>query len=136
MDYYFIQHSFCIYYERGRNVNTRKTGSEYEEKAATFLKEQGIFILETNFRCRFGEIDLIARDKNTLVFLEVKYRKNGSCGSPLEAVDWRKQRTICKVSDYYRVRHQITDSTPMRYDVIGIGGEDITWVKNAFDYIG
>ena len=67
--------------------NTRSTGSCYERKAADYLKQQGLFILRYNYRCRFGEIDLIARDGEYLVFVEVKYRKDNSSGYSLAAVN-------------------------------------------------
>ena len=66
--------------------NTRSTGSCYERKAADYLKQQGLFILRYNYRCRFGEIDLIARDGEYLVFVEVKYRKDNSSGYSLAAL--------------------------------------------------
>ena len=81
--------------------NTRSTGSCYERKAADYLKQQGLFILRYNYRCRFGEIDLIARDGKYLVFVEVKYRKDNSSGYSLAAVNPAKQKTICKVARYF-----------------------------------
>ena len=80
--------------------NTRSTGNCYERKAADYLKQQGLFILRYNYRCRFGEIDLIARDGEYLVFVEVKYRKDNSSGYSLAAVNPAKQKTICKVARY------------------------------------
>ncbi len=115
-------------------MNKRKTGTQYEEKAAAYLKKQGLQILEHSFRNRFGEIDLIAKEGSCYVFVEVKYRKTAAEGHPLEAVTLSKQRTICKVADYYRVTHGIGEFDPVRFDVIGILGDEITWVKNAFFY--
>lgn len=68
-------------------MNKRKIGSRYEEAAAAFLQKQGFRILGKNFRCRQGEIDLVCREGKELVFTEVKYRSDASCGSPFEAVD-------------------------------------------------
>ena len=67
--------------------NKRKTGAEYEEKAASWLEKQGMRILEKNYRCREGEIDLVAMDGSYLVFVEVKYRRDQHAGHPAEAVD-------------------------------------------------
>ena len=75
-------------------MNKREIGSRYEEAAAVFLQKQGFRILEKNFRCRQGEIDLVCREGKELVFTEVKYRSDVSCGSPFEAVDFRKQEKI------------------------------------------
>lgn len=114
--------------------NTRKTGREKEELAEEYLCQQGYKILEKNFYGRFGEIDIIAREGDTLVFAEVKYRKSERLGNPLEAVDARKQKRICRTALYYFAKHHISDSTPCRFDVIGIIGDDITHIKNAFEF--
>lgn len=113
-------------------MNTREIGAKKENVAAEYLQSQGMQILERNFRNRFGEIDLIGQDGEYLVFLEVKFRKNNSFGMPQEAVDARKQRKICKVADYYRMRKHLSDQTPVRYDVLSICGNEIEWIKNAF----
>ncbi len=114
--------------------NKRRVGEIYEKRAAAFLEELGYEILAFHFRCRFGEIDLIARLENTLVFLEVKYRATAGCGDPSEAVTKKKQRTICRVADFYRVRHQIRDDVSCRFDVISILGEELRHIPNAFEY--
>ncbi len=116
-------------------MNKRKVGAEYEELTADFLIKKGIKILERNFRCRGGEIDIIGRDDKTVVFFEVKYRKNKDTGYPIEAVDRRKQATISRVADYYRLTHGLSESASFRFDVIGILGDEITWYRNAFEYI-
>ena len=67
--------------------NTRKIGTEYERKAGAYLEAKGYVIQEYNFRCRMGEIDIIARDGKCLVFCEVKYRSGPGSGHPAEAVD-------------------------------------------------
>lgn len=115
-------------------ANQREKGREYERKAAEYLESLGWTILERNYRCRTGEIDLIAADGDTLVFAEVKYRRTAGCGNPAEAVDGRKQYTICRVSDYYRMKHQIPYSRPCRFDVVAIQGKDIFLYRNAFFY--
>ena len=115
-------------------MNRRKTGAAYEEKAAAHLSGLGYEILERNYRCRQGEIDLIAKDGGTLVFLEVKYRRTASCWEPAEAVHAAKQRTICRVADYYRMRHQIPENQPCRFDVVAVLGEEIFLYRNAFPY--
>ena len=91
-------------------------------------------ILNRNFRCKIGEIDIIFRDKEYLVFGEVKYRNENHYGSPEEAVNVAKQKKICRVSDYYRVKYHIPSNTNIRYDVVAILQDQITWHKNAFPY--
>lgn len=115
-------------------MNTRKIGTEKEEMACRFLTQKGVKIRERNFRCRQGEIDIVGDDGEYLVFFEVKYRKSTSKGSASEAVDYRKQQKICKVSDYYRLLHHCPADTPIRYDVIAIDGEQLEWMKDAFAY--
>lgn len=114
----------------------KDVGHLYEELAEDFLKKRKCQIIEKNFRTRQGEIDLIIRDREYLVFVEVKYRKDDSLGMPFEAVDYKKQRQICRISDQYRMFHQISEFTPMRFDVISICGSQIEWFQNAFAYMG
>ncbi len=117
-------------------MNTRKVGAEYEQKAAAFLEEKGFRILERNYRCRSGEIDLIAHDGYYLVFVEVKYRHCDVHGSPLQAVDHKKQRRISKAAAYYLYSRKYAQDTPCRFDVVGILDDEIIWIENAFPYCG
>ncbi len=111
-------------------------GTAYEKLAGVYLEQQGYEILEYNFRCRQGEIDIIARDGRYLVFVEVKYRADNAAGNPLEAVTAAKQRTISKVASYYCLTHGYGTYTPCRFDVAAILGEQIKVIQNAFDYQG
>nr|WP_296482789.1 YraN family protein [uncultured Acetatifactor sp.] len=115
-------------------MNKRKTGAGWEKRAAEYLKEKGMKIVETNFRSRQGEIDLIGFHREYLVFVEVKFRQSAEKGYALEAVDLRKQKRICRVADYYRYLHKINADVSVRYDVIGIQGEEIHWIQNAFPH--
>lgn len=115
-------------------MNKRKTGEAYEEQAAQFLEKQGLHILERNFRCRFGEIDLIARDGKSYVFVEVKYRSGNISGSAAEAVTKIKQRRICRAAVYYLSTRCRSTELPCRFDVIGIDGEQLCWIRDAFDF--
>lgn len=112
--------------------NNRKTGSFYEEKAAEYLTKQGLRVTETNFHCRFGEIDMIAEDRETLVFVEVKYRKSGRSGSAAEAVGRQKQERIYRCAQVYMKYHGISFLRPVRFDVIAMDNMEITWIQNAF----
>lgn len=113
-------------------MNRRKVGKDYEEMAAVYLKEQGYQILEYNYRCRTGEIDLVARDGGYLVFIEVKYRSDVSCGNALEAVNVRKQETIRRVAQFYLITHHLPEDIPCRFDVVGITGMQLILIKDAF----
>lgn len=114
------------------SVNKRQMGTSYELKAETYLREKGYKILETNFRNRSGEIDIIAKDGEYFCFIEVKYRTTNDYGNPLEAVDFRKQNQIRKVAMYYLMKNKLSEWTPCRFDVIAFEGEKMTHVENAF----
>ena len=115
-------------------MNRRNAGTAYEEIAANYLEKQGIRILEKNYRIAGGEIDLIGEEKDTIIFIEVKYRKTASYGYPWEAVSIHKQKKICFVAKQYcyvkKIKKQI------RFDIVSILGEEIEWFPNAFEYVG
>ncbi len=113
--------------------NNRTVGASYEKKAAEFLKLHGYHITEYNFKCRQGEIDIIAQDGEYICFVEVKYRANPAAGEAAEAVDARKQRKILRVAEYYLMKHGMDEWTPCRFDVVAVDGERITLYKNAFE---
>ncbi len=117
--------------------NNRRTGTKYEELAADFLRKKGYHIIEKNFRCRLGEIDLIAERDGCIVFVEVKYRKDESCGFPEEAVDRRKQVRVSNAASYYLYSHFYPTGTPCRFDVVAAdAGGEIRLIENAFYYCG
>ena len=115
--------------------NKRQVGGQWEKQAAEYLTAQGMQIVESNFRCRQGEIDLIGYHEGYLVFVEVKYRSTNEQGYALEAVDFRKQRKICRVADYYRYLHKVGDFENIRYDVVAIQNGEIRWIQNAFSHV-
>ena len=116
--------------------NNRETGAKAEAIACWFLKQQGYDVLEQNFYTKVGEIDIIAKEDQTLVFVEVKYRKSKGKGLPEEAVTAAKQKKICRASDFYRSRNRHFFRYLVRYDVVAILGEEISWYQNAFPYTG
>lgn len=115
--------------------NKRRLGTEYEQIAGKYLVDLGYEIVCYNYRCKIGEIDIIAKQGETLVFVEVKYRKNANKGNPLEAVNIKKQRVISRCANYYIVGAHCY-AISCRFDVIGIMGDEITHVVNAFEYQG
>lgn len=115
--------------------NQREKGTFWEQKAGAYLESIGYEIVEYNFRCRMGEIDIIARDGEYLVFCEVKYRAGTGKGYPVEAVDFKKQRVISKCALYYLMKHGNMEE-PCRFDVVSILNGEIQIIKNAFDYVG
>ncbi len=115
-------------------MNKRETGAKYETLAVEYLQERGYEILKQNFRCKQGEVDIIARDGKYLVFIEVKYRSTSRSGCAVSAVSYKKQQTISRVAAFYLLKHRLSDSTPCRFDVVAIDGERIQLYKNAFEY--
>ncbi|MFA5363461.1 MAG: YraN family protein [Candidatus Omnitrophota bacterium] len=119
----------------GSNVHTGRQG---EEAARDFLKKNGYRILQSNYRTRSGEIDIIARDKDTLCFVEVKTRNSQAFGSPCEAVMESKQRTISFVAAYYLKEHNLLD-TKARFDIVSVvresGQARCELIKNAFEFL-
>jgi putative endonuclease len=97
----------------------QRPGRSGEDLAAAYLREKGIAILERNYRCRAGEIDIVARDGGVVVFVEVKERRSESHGTAVEAVTWRKRQRIVRAARVYAAVHQLADA-PVRFDVLAI----------------
>lgn len=116
-------------------INRRKQGAVGEELAAEFLQKNGYLILERNYRFERGEIDLVAKDGDELVFVEVKARHSLSYGPPEDAITPAKERQVRAVAEGYLFEKHI-DVQPCRFDVIAIsyaqGKADIRHIKNAF----
>ncbi len=110
-------------------------GRAGEEAAARYLEQQGYVVLERNYRLRSGEVDIIARDGDYLVFVEVKTRSGGRFGSPFEAVDQRKQRRIARTALAYLAERN--REMPVRFDVAAVfpanGSFRVELLRNAFD---
>jgi len=117
-------------------LNKRKIGGEAEEVAAKYLESKGYKIVEKNYNCSFGEIDIIARKDGFFIFIEVKYRRDLSYGYPVEAVTYSKQKVIRKVATLYIKHKNLIFEKNFRFDVVGILGElefpTISLIENAF----
>ena len=112
-------------------MNNKEKGNKGEKLAARYLKLKLYKILQTNYRKKTGEIDIIAKKGDQTVFVEVKYRSSDAMGLPREAVNLFKQRQIKRTAMLYIMEKHIED-TPIRFDVIEILGKDIEHIKNAF----
>lgn len=115
-------------------INKRKLGAKAEQTIKEYLEQQGISVLEMNYRCRQGEVDVIAFDGIYYVFIEVKYRNSLRYGLPQEAVDIKKQRRISKTALYYLYSHALSEDTPVRFDVAAVFGEEIHYIRDAFQF--
>ena len=114
-----------------KNFYKKFLGRAGEVKAAEFLKKKGYKILEKNYKTPLGEIDIIATDKEYIVFIEVKTRSGDEYGAPSEAVNLKKQQKYHKTALYYLQRNKKMDE-PCRFDVIEIEDGQINHILNAF----
>lgn len=105
-------------------------GAQAEQAAAAFLQSRGLELLETNYRCRFGEIDLILRDNDTLVFAEVRLRSSAEFGGAAESITVTKQKKLRRTAQHYLGR--LRQIPCCRFDAVLIGNNGIEWIKNAF----
>ncbi|MFZ5502692.1 MAG: YraN family protein [Pseudomonadota bacterium] len=112
----------------------RPTGADAELSAVRYLKQQGLVVVAQNYRGRFGEIDLVMRDGETLVFVEVRLRCNPGFGGAAASIDARKQRRIIRTAQQYLAT---LEKIPVcRFDVVLLDnpqGDEVQWLKNAFD---
>ena len=117
----------------GRRTGAQRAGEAAEESAARFLAHRGLDILARNFRTRWGEIDLVAKDGATLVFVEVRLRSSARFGGAAASVDARKRRRIEAAARLYLAR--LGAEPPCRFDVITLGSEGdevCAWLRGAF----
>ena len=114
-------------------------GKAGEELAERYLKRQGYAIVERNYRCPLGEIDLIAIDKRAVVFVEVKTRRVDTSGAPLESVNGAKQQRLRRAALHYLTRHHL-HGRDVQFDVVGISLRSdppaVRHVRHAFDFSG
>jgi putative endonuclease len=97
----------------------RHLGAEGERAAEAFLRARGYTIVERNFRCPLGEVDLVALHRRSLVFIEVKTRRGGYCGDPFDAVDGRKQRQVRRAAEWYLGARNLV-GRDVRFDVVAV----------------
>ncbi len=113
----------------------RAVGVEGERAAERFLRAQRYTILARNYRCHGGEVDLIALDGSTVVFIEVKARTQADFGTPFEAVDKRKQHQVQRAAQFYLAQNRLHDRDA-RFDVVGVrwenGAPQCELIRNAF----
>lgn len=113
------------------------TGHEWEQLAESFLQQKGLKTLKRNFYCRLGEIDLVMKDGQTLVFTEVRYRSRDSHGSGAESVTRSKQKRIIRAAQIFLQSQPHHPNQECRFDVVSIGKQQgeirINWIHSAFD---
>lgn len=120
-------------------MNTgQRLGESAEQHAAAFLASKGLSLISRNFRCRRGEIDLVMTDGETLVFVEVRLRRNTRFATPLATVDQRKQRKLMLTAAVFLKIHPQLRNQRCRFDVIAYDGDsqasaEPRWIKQAFE---
>lgn len=108
-------------------------GSETETAACHWLEQQGLLIIERNFRCKPGEIDIVARDQDTLVFVEVRQRSHRNFGDGFSSVNYRKQQKLIRAARWYLQERKFFDQYPCRFDIVSARSTtDLEWIKDAF----
>jgi putative endonuclease len=115
----------------------RKIGAEIENLVRSYLESQGLSLVVANYGCKIGEIDLIMKDKEILVFIEVRYRKDDSYGDSETTVNKDKQSKIKRAALNYLQENELCDKVLCRFDVVGVSGKNrdkLAWIKDAFWY--
>lgn len=111
-------------------------GRQAEQAACTYLQDRGLVLLQNNYHCRHGEIDLVMREGETTVFVEVRYRRPSAYADGFASVDYHKQNRLIAAARHYLLQHPQAALTPCRFDVISITPQQdknhIEWLANAF----
>lgn len=111
----------------------RAVGTRGEDRAVSYLQEKGYVIVERNVYSRFGELDIVAKDGKTLVFVEVKFRSSLRGGNPTEAITYHKMRAMLQTARWYLYSRGYGEYTSCRFDLIGILGDKITHLQNIIE---
>jgi putative endonuclease len=117
--------------------SSRTTGHTVEQQACAYLQRQGLRLVEQNYHCPAGELDLIMQHQDTLVFVEVRYRKSQDYGGALASVTPTKQRRISKTALHYLQKHKLFEKQSCRFDIVAVTpgnpqAFNFHWLQNAF----
>lgn len=115
-----------------------RVGRQAEDLACQFLTTKGLELRHRNYRCPCGEIDLIMSDRRTLVFIEVRYRRDELFGGGVASIDRKKRDRLVRTASYYLQQHNLTDRIPVRFDIIAFTSPSLSnnhpqWIVNAFE---
>jgi putative endonuclease len=115
----------------------RRTGDAFEERACAHLRRAGLRLVERNFHTRFGEIDLIMRDRDTLVFVEVRFRRSNSFGDARASVSASKRQRLIRAAEGFLAAHPELAAMPCRFDIVAFDGTGAAatahWHRHAFE---
>ena len=119
--------------ETTRNTTPRRiTGDHFEDAARCYLEDQGLRFVQANFLCRHGEIDLVMRHPEVLVFVEVRYRRSAAYGGALGSITASKRKRIISAANIWMAAHPWDAARPCRFDVVAFEGDDMQWLPGAF----
>ena len=115
---------------------SRAAGGRGEDRALSYLESRGLKLVARNVTLRVGEIDLVMRDRETLVFVEVRLRRSGGPVSPVESVSATKRRRLARAAGAFLARHEGLAENPSRFDIVAIqahgNNNELTWIRDAF----
>jgi len=114
---------------------TSESGTAAESLACDYLRQAGLVLVTRNYRSPYGEIDLVMRDGETLIFVEVRYRQSSRFGTPAETVNAAKQAKIRATAEHYLQLQRKWAQSPCRFDILAVEGSDsrqVRWLQNAF----
>ncbi|WP_348693341.1 YraN family protein [Duganella fentianensis] len=109
----------------------QQLGQQGEDRALAYLQQQGLQLLERNFRCKVGELDLIMQHGAVLVFVEVRQRASHRYGGAAASVTPAKQRRLLRAAQYFLLRYAALP--PCRFDLLAIDGENLSWMQNVLE---
>ncbi|EZQ19786.1 YraN family protein [Pseudomonas sp. G11-1] len=118
-------------------TDKQRTGNQAERASERLLISAGLRLLARNYRCKQGELDLVMRDADTVVFVEVRYRRRNQWGDAVETVDWRKQKRLIAAAHHYLLTHPHLVNQSCRFDVVAATGDpadpaSYRWIREAF----
>ena len=119
-----------------RKPDARAAGARYEDIALAHLERAGLALIARNYHCRYGEIDLVMRERDTVVFVEVRYRRSGGFGDGIDSVHAGKRAKLVRAAGAFLADHPRLADTACRFDVLAIADDaraPIDWRRNAFE---
>jgi putative endonuclease len=129
---FVIYYTLAVIIKREGFLKPSEIGKKIEDRAVIYLQNIGMEVIDRNFQTKEGEIDVIALDGKTLVFVEVRFRKKNDYGDPAETIDYKKIKRIIKAANRYLSMKNISYSD-IRFDVISVSLDSFEHIKNAFD---
>jgi putative endonuclease len=118
------------------SYNSKESGQIAEQQACDFLQSQGLHLLEQNYRCYCGEIDLIMQEQKSIVFVEVRSRRRTDYGNAFESVNWSKRKKLIRTATYFLQMKKWLYKVDSRFDIVAIhpvaGKMKLEWIRNAF----